>query len=402
MFRGQLVLIPLVLAGGVAAGVIGGAMAWLIHRIQLSAGGVGVVHPVAAAAIGGLLAGLGWWWLRRQCPVRSIEDSILTDDAPLPLGRTSADALLQLLVVGSGLSLGREQAPRQASAAVLDQLTRLVRVREEHRRILVAAAAGAGLAAVYNVPVAGILFTLEALPVRRDWRALLIAGVMSAVATVTAWPIVGRDPVYEFPDAAFSAPVLYMLPLLLLGAALIGRLFRALLTSTEGWKVIDPRWLPVSVGVTTAGVVAVSFLVPGVTGNGEQIVRTALDPASPLALLAVLVVAKPLLTAVSLGSGAVGGTLTPSLAVGAAMGGLLGLVVGVDPGLVAVFALIGAAGVLAVMQQTPVFAAVIAWELTWAPLWTLPLLFVVATGAYFLGQARDQGTSDAAGGHTVP
>lgn len=307
MFRGQLILVPLVLAGGVAAGVIGGAMAWLIHRIQLLASGVGVLHPVAAAAIGGILAGLGWWWLRRGRPVRSIEDSILTEGARLPLGRTFADALLQLLAVGSGLSLGREQAPRQASAAVLDQLTRLVRVTEEHRRILVAAAAGAGLAAVYNVPVAGILFTLEALPVRRDWRALLIAAVMSAVATVTAWPIVGRRPVYDFPDADFSAPVLYMLPLLLLGAALIGRLFRAVLTSTDGWKVLDPRWLPVSVGVTTAGVVAVSFLVPGVTGNGEQILRTALDPTSPVVLLAVLVVAKPLLTAVSLGSGAVGG-----------------------------------------------------------------------------------------------
>ncbi|WIM72687.1 chloride channel protein [Corynebacterium suedekumii] len=92
--------------------------------------------------------------------------------------------------------------------------------------------------------------------------------------------------------------------------------------------------------------------------------------------------AKPLLTAFSLGSGAVGGTLTPALAVGAALGGLVGVLVGVDPGLVAVFALIGAAGVLAVMQRAPLFAAVIAWELTWAPWWTLPLLVAVAVAAY--------------------
>lgn len=385
MLRSLLVLVTLVLAGGVAAGVIGGAMAWLIHRIQLLAVGAGAFHPVAAAGLGGALAGLGWWWLRRKGPVRSIEESILTSDARLPLGRTFADALLQLLAVGSGLSLGREQAPRQASAAVLDQLTGWLRVAEEHRRVLVAAAAGAGLAAVYNVPLAGVLFTLEALPVRRSRSALLIAGAMSAVATVTAWPIVGRHAVYAFPAVNFEPATLYLLVALLPAAAVAGRLFLALMRWTAGRKVRDPRWLPLSVGAVTAGVVAVSLLVPGVTGNGEQIVRTGLDPASPLALLVVLMLAKPLLTAVSLGSGAVGGTMTPALAVGAALGSALALAAGLGPDVVPVVALTGAAMVLAVMQKAPLFAAVIAWELTWAPLWTLPLLLLGALAAYLLG-----------------
>lgn len=383
MFR-SLLLVPLVLAGGVAAGIIGGAMAWLIHRIQLLAGGAGVLHPVAAAAVGGVLAGLGWWWLRRDRPVRTIEESILTDDARLPLGRTFADALLQLLAVGSGLSLGREQAPRQASAAVLDHVTRLLRVNEQQRRVLVAAAAGAGLAAVYNVPLAGVLFTLEALPVRRTWRALLIAATMSGVATVTAWPIVGRQPVYDFPAVDFDPSLLWLPALLLPAAALMGRLFLALVKSAHGWKVVDPRWLPLSVGVTTAGVVATSLLLPGVTGNGEQIVRTALDPAPSLTLLAVLMVAKPLLTAASLGSGAVGGTLTPALAVGAALGAAAASSAGVGAESAAVATLVGAAMVLAVMQKAPLFAAVIVWELTWAPWWTLPLLLAGTAGAHLL------------------
>jgi H+/Cl- antiporter ClcA len=125
-----------------------------------------------------------------------------------------------------------------------------------------------------------------------------------------------------------------------------------------------------------------------VTGNGEQIVRTALDPGSPLFLLAVLVVAKPLLTAASLGSGAVGGTLTPALAVGAALGSAAALIAGAGAESAPVLALVGAAMVLSVLQKAPLFAAVIAWELTWAPLWTLPLLLAGAVGAHLLALPR--------------
>lgn len=364
-------------------------MAWLIRGVQFLAVGAGVLHPVLAAGIGGVLAGLGWWWLRREGPVRSIEESVRSR-APLPVGRTFADALLQLLAVGSGISLGREQAPRQAAAAVLDRFSRMGRLGEEHRRILVAAAAGAGLAAVYNVPVAGVLFTLEVMPVRRDWKAVLIATAMSLTATVTAWPLVGRRPVYDFPAVGFSATVLYLFPLILLVSVCVGRCFLSLMRSTAGWKVPDPRWLPLSVGAATAGVVAVSQFVPGVTGNGEQILRTVLSPTSPLLLLVVLAVAKPVLTSVSMASGAVGGTLTPALAVGAAAGAATALLAGAGPETVVPASLLGAAMVLTVMQRAPLFAAVIAWELTWAPWWMLPLLLAGAGAAHLLGRGVEK------------
>ncbi len=382
MFRALAALTLVTLTGGVAAGLIGGAMAWLIHRIHLLVGD-GPLHPVAAAALGGVLAGLGWWWLRRRGPVRSVEESASTD-TPLPLGRTFTDALLQLLAVGSGISLGREQAPRQASAAVLDRISRVVRIAEDHRRLLVAAAAGAGLAAVYNVPVAGILFTLEAMPVRRSGRALLITATMSGVATVTAWPIVGNHSVYWVPDSPFDARVLWVFVPLLLAAVVVGRTFLTLMRSAHTWKVVDPRWLPLSVGAATAGVVTVSQFLPGVTGNGEDIVRSALDPVTALPLLLTLLLVKPLLTAASLGSGAIGGTLTPALAVGAALGAASGVLIDAPPATIPVLAVLGAAMVLAVMQKAPLFAAVIAWELTWAPLWLIPLLLSGAVGAYLL------------------
>ena len=384
MFRSLAPLVLVVLTGGVAAGLVGGAMAWLIHRIQALAGGAGVVYPVAAAALGGVLAGVGWWWLRRSGPVRAVEESVTTDTA-LPLGRTFADAVLQLLAVGSGISLGREQAPRQASAAVLDRVARWTRIDEDLRRLLVGAAAGAGLAAVYNVPLAGVLFTLEAMPVRRSWRALAVASVMTGVATVTAWPLVGNRSIYSVPDSPFDEVVLWLFVPLILAAVVVGRVFLAIMRSAHTWKVVDPRWLPVSVGVTTAGIVTVSQFLPGVTGNGEDIVRTALDPSTAWPLLLTFLLVKPLLTAASLGSGAIGGTLTPALAVGAALGAASGVLIDATPATIPVLAVLGAALVLAVMQKAPLFAAVIAWELTWAPLWLLPVMLLGAVLTYLMG-----------------
>ncbi|RNE48487.1 chloride channel protein [Corynebacterium alimapuense] len=387
MFPRSLVFPALVVLGGLCAGVIGGSMAWLVHQIQHLATGLGLVSPIIVAGLGGVLAGLGWWWLRRQGPVRHVEEALLTDHQRLPLGRTTVDGLLQLLVVGSGASLGREQAPRQVAAAAIDALSARWHTSQEQRRRLIAAAAGAGLAAVYNVPLAGILFSIEVLPARRDWRTVVAAITMSIIATVTAWPIVGNQPIYQFPSPDFRLSTLAWVLLAIPLAVGAGRLFTAMIELAQRRSIQDPRWLPVTVGAATALVVAVSTALPGVTGNGEEILRGAFAPESALWVFGALLLAKPLLTAFSLGAGAVGGTMTPALAIGAALGAMAGLMLGIDPDLVAVFALIGAAGVLAVVQHAPIFAAIIAWELTGSPLWTLPLLLMVTGGAWLITKA---------------
>lgn len=365
-----------VVSGGIAAGIIGAAMTWLVHLIQS-------FHGWWWALAGGFLAGLGWWWLRRSGPVRHIEDSLHTG-APLPLGRSLIDALLQILAVASGLSLGKEQAPRQGAAALTSTIAGWVRLSPEQRGIVVAASAGAGLAAVYNVPLAGLLFTLEILPVRRSWRLLIIATTTTALATVVSWLLLGRRPIYQFPDVDFSWSVVAWALLAIPLAAILGSGFLWLIARAQRFATFDPRWLPLTVAAATGIVIGVSHLIPDVTGNGEVILQTAFTADSPLWLFAALLLIKPLLTGLSLSSGAVGGTLTPAMAIGAALGGFVGVACGMDTPLVAACALVGAAGVLAVVQRAPYFAAFIAWELTWAPWWILPLLVVVAWAAHRL------------------
>ena len=154
---------------GLLAGVAGAATTALLHFVEhltyhYSFGtlldGVTGASPVRRALgpmIGGALAGLGWWLLRRRTPVPSLSATI-TRREPIPRLAMSLDAGLQVLLVGTGASLGREGAPRQFAAALGDLGTSRWALTPRDREILLGCAAGAGLAAVYSVPMGGALF----------------------------------------------------------------------------------------------------------------------------------------------------------------------------------------------------------------------------------------------------
>ncbi|MCO5308963.1 MAG: chloride channel protein [Austwickia sp.] len=394
-----------VLLGGLAAGIVGAAMTWLLLRIQALTYGVesaSLLAEVRAASdvrrvlgplIGGLLAGLGWWWLRGRGPVTTVEAALeVTAPRALPLRRTLADAVLQILVVGSGASIGREGAPRQAAAAMTQAIAGRLAIPDPRQRTLVACAAGAGLAAVYNVPVAGAVFAVEVLRTPRRWGTVACAAAMSAVATVTAWPVVTNRPTYDFPAiAADPAMVAWSFAWALTSVpvvALTGRAFTALAGRARRHAVAPRVTLPLAVGASSAlvGLAAVALpALPALPGNGKDILQLTFSAEGTLPLFLILLVLKPLATALCLRSGAVGGLLTPALATGAALGGAVALAV--HPLAAAaplpVFALLAAAGVLAVTQRAPLFAVTMTWELTHAPIWTIPLLCLTAYGAHW-------------------
>lgn len=383
-----------VLAAGVGAGLVGAALAWSLLEIQGVAYGshsesllaeirdAAPVRRVLAPTVGGLLAGLGWWWLRRSGPDRDVEDAI-TDPGRLGVRRPFIEAGLQILFVGAGASIGREGAPRLAAAAVGDTLAARLGLSSQLATGVVAAGAGAGLAAVYNVPLAGVVFAIEILLGWRRFRALAAAMPMSVIATVVAWPVVTNRPTYSFPDvpARPSALAWAVLAIPLCGA--LGALFRDAARNAVRARTSATWRLPLSVAGAGAVVGTASVWLPMLPGNGKDLTQVAFEYGGSLLLFVVLMLVKPAVTVLCLRSGANGGLLTPALALGAALGaaaayGLTPLHVGAD---VAVFALIGACGVLAVGQGAPVFAATMTWELTRAPLWTVPLLLAVAFGS---------------------
>jgi len=126
---------------------------------------------------------------------------------------------------------------------------------------------------------------------------------------------------------------------------------------------------------------------PELPGNGRSILTVSLASGMTLSGAAAILLLKPLLTALFLRAGGAGGMLTPSLATGAAAGSLLALTGNGAAGMhfhVATVSLAGAAGVLAVTQGSPIWAAIFVWELAHPPLWLIFVFLVTAVGAHGL------------------
>ncbi len=345
------------------------------------------VRRALGPMVGGAVAALGWWILRRRTEVPPLAQTI-TRQGRIPRLAWSIDAVLQVLLVGSGASLGREGAPRQFAAALSDLGTGwLKRLSSRDREILLACAAGAGLGAVYAVPLAGALFTVRI--ILKTWhpRALGAALITSSLAVAIGSLITHDRPELDWPDPDLS-PVLTGHALVLAPVALaVGLAFNRLMAAARpGTQMRTWVLVPALAG---AGLVMgiCSHWWPELPGNGRSILTVSLASGMTLSAAAAILVLKPLLTALFLRAGGAGGMLTPSLATGAAAGSLLVLTINWVAGMqlhVPTVSLAGAAGVLAVTQGSPVWAAIFVWELARPPLWLFLVFLVAAVGAHGL------------------
>jgi H+/Cl- antiporter ClcA len=395
-----------VLIVGLLAGVAGSSTLLLLRFVQhltyhYTFGslleGVAASSPVRRAVgpmVGGGLAGLGWWILRSRADIPPLSEAIESGERIrlLPFG---IDAALQVVVVGSGASLGREGAPRQFAAALGDfGMGWLKRLSARDREILLACAAGAGLGAVYAVPLGGALFAVRIM--LKSWhpRALGAALITSSLAVSVASFVTHNQPSLHWPDAHLSylliAYALALAPLTLVVGLAFNRLMAAAnqVALTRSWLVIP--------AIAGAGLLIgiCSHWWPELPGNGRSILTATLAGGMSLAAAAAVLVLKPLLTAVFLRAGATGGMLTPALATGAAAGTLFVLTVNAVAGTqfhVPAISMAGAAGVLAVTQRTPFWAAIFVWELARPPLWLLLVFLTAALGAYGLQVLVERG-----------
>ncbi len=348
------------------------------------------VRRAVGPMIGGALAGWGWWLLRRRTQVPSVDEAILRP-APLPRGAMSVDALLQTLLVGSGASLGRENAPRQFAVALADLGTSRWALTARDREILLGCAAGAGLGAVYGVPIGGALFSLRIVLHTWDRRAVITALSTSGIGVLVAAPFTHDEPGLVWPHPHLSYLLLAAAVLLSPLMVVVGVAFRRLMDAARARSVArGPRntWRLIP-AIAAAGLLVglCSRRLPELPGNGQSVLLTSVDRHLTMLEAAALLILKPLLTAAFLRAGAVGGRLTPALATGAALGALIAMAVSTWTPLhphVSAVALACAAGVLAVTQGAPDWAAIFVWELAGPPWWLLLVFAAAAFSAHLL------------------
>jgi H+/Cl- antiporter ClcA len=305
----------------------------------------------------------------------------------------SIDAGLQVLLVGSGASLGREGAPRQLAAVFGDLGTSRLSLTARDREILLACAAGAGLGAVYSVPLGGAFFAARILLGSWHPRVLGTALITSSLAVAVASPVTHLEHALTWPDPQLS----YLFVILALAiaplAAAVGLAFDKVMSLARPKPQIRSWTLIPAIAFAGLATGICSIWWPELPGNGRSILTVSMNASLTLGGAAIILILKPLLTALFLRTGAVGGMITPAMATGAAAGSVAALALNHLAGTdvqVSALSLTCAAGVLAITQRAPAFAALFVWELARPPYWLLIVFLIAAFAAHGLRLLREQ------------
>lgn len=400
--------------------------------------GVPAVRRAISVTIGLTLAGVIWYFLRNKTTkVPSVKKAVAGER--MPVWQTLVHVVLQIGIVGSGASIGREVAPRELGAMLAQRFCDLFHIEGADgidRRMVVAVAAGAGLGGVYNAPLAGMFFAVEILLVDVTLEKVAFGLGMSAIAAFVAASIKGHHTFYDITAMQPQSTPTLMLFAVLCGAAcgVAGAWFRKGSQWAESHQSHDKHilWQMPLAGLVT-GLAAI--VVPQVMGNGRAAAQLGFSTfvpegsaaagasqsassaaASPwnllagggnvsgsastavnagfqlsqsniamlLGVLALTFVAKALVTLMTIRSGASGGVLQPGIALGSTLGAMLGLIwILLFPAdSVTACALIGAAALLSASQQAPLMAMCLVMELTEAPsVFFMPVGLAVAASS---------------------
>ena len=376
---------------------------------------------VLSCTIAMTIAALAWYFLRKkESPPRIVTIPQAVSGSNMPIFSTIAHVLLQIGIVGSGISIGREVAPRELAAMIAQRYSRIFNVSVKTQRILVASAAGAGLSAVYNAPLAGTVLSLGLLSktqgfgfyaflnrengsvivnalknVARSERlhCLPFALVMNYVAAFVVELLLHHSRYYNI--SQFSCVISWQICVLavVVGAVcgLVGYVFRLCIIwcrthALRGMQMLC--FMPV-VGLVI-GVAACWF--PHIMGNGRSLCQLAFSvsifpymaaSSHIMIILLLLAIMKMAVTLLVLRYGASGGVLQPSISTGACFGVILYAIFSTS-NFLQVFdisqvsaisvAIIGAASLLASSRKAPIMAWLLVAELVNAPFVLLCLM----------------------------
>jgi len=322
---------------------------------------------VVVLLLAGVLGGVGWYLLRRWTTGRSEVDEALWDgDGRLAVKRSLGTSVLSEVVIGMGASIGREAAPKLLGGVSGSVFADKLGLSTAQRKLLVACGPGAGLAAVYNVPLGGALFTAEILLGSLALPVVLPALVCAFIATLVGWLYLPDVATYlSVPSYSFSATIAVWSVL----AGLVIGVVSAGYVRLIGWVAHHRAQGLVALGAPLLAFGAlglISLAYPQLLGNGKDMAHLVFLGNGTIGLLLALAVLKPLVTAACLGAGASGGLFTPVMSTGAVLGGALGLGWSqLWPGSpVGAFAMIGAAAMIGASMQAPLAALVLVLELT--------------------------------------
>jgi chloride channel protein, CIC family len=359
------------------------ALRWLIALVQREFFGPGqhilelVQHlplgwRVVAPALGGLLVGPLIHFVAREAKghgVPEVMESMVVRGGVIRPRVVVVKAVASAITIGSGGSVGREGPIVQIGSALGSTVGQLLGVSTRQVRTLVGCGAAAGIAAAFNAPIAGALFSVEILLGDFGVPQFSPIVISSVVATVVSRHVLGDFPAFTVPTYHLAGPF-ELFPYMLLGlvAGLVALAFITVLYGAEelAERVPLPEYLKPAAGGVAVGVIGI--WLPHVFGVGYDSINAALAGTLPAAMLAMLIFGKMAATSITLASGGSGGVFAPSLFLGAMTGGLLGTYIHqlfpAFTGSSGAYALVGMGAVVGAATHAPITAIIIIFELT--------------------------------------
>ena len=339
-----------------------------------------VFLPAAGGLVGGFIA---QWLISERGPsgISQMIETVSLARRAVRMRASIGRVFSSVAVISTGGSEGREGPIIQIGAALASSLSRRVKVSPERVRILTACGMAAGIAGAYNTPIAATLFVLEVVVGSFSMTLFGPAVVSAVISTVVVRFFLGDEPVYRVAPFRLESPAEF-LPFAVIGLAAgpASALFVRVLRQSKKLFAATKLPFPATMAIGGAIVGALGIFLPEVWGNGFEATNRILRGNPVLLWLLFLFAGKIIATSATIGSGGMGGVFTPTLLVGAALGGAVARIAHVAlPGLdapVGGYALLGMGGLMAGITRAPLLAVIMIFELTQNTAVLLPMLAV--------------------------
>jgi CIC family chloride channel protein len=301
----------------------------------------------------------------------------------LPISNAVVQFFCGLIAIVSGNSVDREGPGVHLGAATASLLGMRFRLTEDDSYLLAAAGGSAAIAAAFNTPLAGVIFVIEVLRLRYAINNIVPVIVASVVGTIISHIVYGPSPAFNLP--AVSIGSLLELPVMLIMGVLIGLLAAGFILAMEYTARKTISWRPLHAFVLAGFLTGLlAQWVPEIMGLSYDALSRIFQNDLGLQALLLLVFAKLVATAISVGMRLPGGLIGPSLVMGGAVGGFTELLISdlhpVYTGPSGFYAMIGMLAMMGAVLRAPLAALVALIELTGNLNIILPGMIAVVSG----------------------
>ena len=339
-----------------------------------------IVIPVIGGLIVGVMAKYGSEKIKGHGIPEAME-AVLTSRSRIEAKVAILKPISAAIAIGTGGPFGAEGPIIQTGGAVGSLVGQIISTTAAERKVLLACGAGAGMAATFNTPIAGVILAIELLLFEFRARSFIPLVISTTLATSVHLMLLGRGAMFHMLPTDFAIPralPYYVLLGVVCGFAAIG--FTKVLYWVEDQfdrLPIDDLWHP-AIGALALGIIG--FFVPRVLGVGYDTISDILNNSLAWKLLLLIAIFKSLALVLSLGSGTSGGLLAPMFMASAALGGAFAMGVnrvvpgaGLAPG---AFALVAMGAVFGAAARAAFTFIVFAFEITRDYNAVLPLMLV--------------------------